>query len=70
LLWRAITFRDEREALVYDEHDDDLDIETAVSRFCDDLTERGVDFTPPQDPFNDQTWSTLLTQTYLVSAFV
>ncbi|MGA9673742.1 MAG: hypothetical protein WBR28_00300 [Mycobacterium sp.] len=70
LLWRAITFRDEREAHVYDEHEDDLDVETAISRFCDDLTERGIDFTPPQDPFNDQTWSTLLTQTYLVSAFV
>jgi hypothetical protein len=70
LLWRAITFRDEREAHVYDEHEDDLDVETAISRFCDDFTERGIDFTPPQDPFNDQTWSTLLTQTYLVSAFV
>ncbi len=70
LLWRAITLRDEREALAYDEHEDDLDVETAISRFCDDLTERGIDFTPPQDPFNDQTWSTLLTQTYLVSAFV
>jgi len=70
LLWRAITFRDEREAHVYDAHEDDLDVETAISRFCDDLTERGIDFTPPQDPFNDQTWNTLLTQTYLVSAFV
>ena len=70
LLWRAITFRDEREALAYDEHEDDLDVETAISRFCDDLTERGIDFTPPQHPFNDQAWSTLLTQTYLVSAFV
>jgi hypothetical protein len=70
LLWRAITFRDEREAHAYDEHEDDLDVETAISRFCDDLTERGIDFTPPQDPFKDQAWSTLLTQTYLVSAFV
>jgi hypothetical protein len=70
LLWRAITFRDEREAHAYDEHEDDLDVEAAISRFCDDLTDRGIDFTPPQDPFNDQPWSTLLTQTYLVSAFV
>ena len=69
LLWRAITFRDEREAQAYDQHEDDLDVDTAVSRFCDDLTERGIDFTVPQDPCNDQTWSSLLTQTYLVSAF-
>jgi hypothetical protein len=70
LLWRATTFRDEREARAYDEHEDDLDVETAISRFCDDLTERGIDFTTPDDPFNDQAWSTLLTQTYLVSAFL
>lgn len=69
LLWRAITFRDEHEAQVYDGHEDDLDIDTAVSRFCDDLAERGIEFTPPQDPFNDESWSTLLTQTYLASAF-
>jgi hypothetical protein len=70
LLWRAITFRDEHEAHAYDQHEDDLDGETAISRFCDDLTERGIAFTSPQDPFNDEAWSTLLTQTYLVSAFV
>jgi hypothetical protein len=70
LLWRAVTFRDEREARAYDEHEDDLNVETAVSTFCADLTERGIDFTPPQDPFDDQAWSALLTQTYLVNAFL
>ena len=69
LLWRAVTFRNEREARAYDEHRDDLDVETAVSIFCTDLTERGIDFTPPQDPFHDQAWSTLLTQTYLMKAY-
>jgi hypothetical protein len=33
LLWRAVTFPDEREAQAYDEHEDDLDVETAASRF-------------------------------------
>ncbi|BBZ37868.1 hypothetical protein [Mycobacterium conspicuum] len=70
LLWRAITFRDEREAHAYDQHEDDLDVDTAIARFCDDLTERGIAFTPPEDPFNDPAWSSLLTQTYLASAFV
>jgi hypothetical protein len=70
VLWRAITFRDEREARIYDEHEDDLNVETAVATFCADLTERGIDFSPPQDPFNDQGWSALLTQTYLISAFL
>jgi hypothetical protein len=65
-----VRFPDEREAQAYDEHEDDLDVETAVSRFCADLTERGINFSPPQDPFDDQAWSALLTQTYLVSAFL
>jgi hypothetical protein len=70
LLWRAITFRDEREARVYDEHEDDLHIHTAVSMFCADLADRGIDFTPPQDPFKDRAWSTLLAETYLLRAFL
>ena len=70
LLWRAVTFRDEHEARAYDEHRDDLDVETAVSIFSADLTERGIDVTPPQHPFHDQAWSTLLTQTYLMQAFL
>jgi hypothetical protein len=69
LLWRAITFHDQREARAYDEHEDELDVYTAVSMFCADLADRGVCFTPPQDPFKDQAWSTLLTETYLLSAF-
>jgi hypothetical protein len=69
LLWRAITFHDQREARAYDEHEDDLDVDTAVSMFCADLADRGICFTPPQDPFKDQAWSTLLTETYLLSAF-
>ena len=70
LLWRAITFRDEREARTYDEHEDDLDVDTAIAIFCADLNERGIDFTPPEDPFDDEAWSTVLTQTYLLSAFL
>ena len=27
LLWRAVTFPDEREAQAYDEHEDDLDVD-------------------------------------------
>jgi hypothetical protein len=34
LLWRALTFRDQRAARIYDQHEDDLDIGTAVEMFC------------------------------------
>ncbi|RDH79674.1 hypothetical protein DVS77_05555 [Mycolicibacterium moriokaense] len=70
LLWKAITFRDDDEARIHDEHEDDLDIDTAVSMFCKDLADRGVDFAPPRHPFQDQAWSALLTQTYLRTAFL
>jgi hypothetical protein len=69
LLWRAVTFQDEREARAYDEHEHDLDVDTAVSIFCKDLADRGIAFTRPDDPFNDETWSTVLAQTYLMTAF-
>ena len=69
LLWRAETFNDHREARVFDEHQDDLDVDTAVSIFCKDLADRGIAFAPQNDPFNDTAWSTVLGQTYLLSAF-
>jgi hypothetical protein len=69
LLWKARTFRDDDEALVFDEHQDDLDIDTVVSIFCKDLAERGIPFAVPDDPLHDDAWSTALGQTYLVNAF-
>ena len=64
------TFRDEAEARAYDEHGDDLDIDTAVAMFCKYLSDRKIDSTPPTDPFKDQEWSALLTETYLLQAFL
>jgi hypothetical protein len=69
LLWRATTFRDEREARVYDNHEDDLDLDTAMSMFCADLTTRGETFAVPHDPFNDEDWRNLLTRVYLLAAY-
>jgi hypothetical protein len=69
LLWRATTFRDEREARVHDDHEDDLDVDTAVSMFCADLTDRGETFAPPDDPLHDADWRNLLTRVYLLAAY-
>ena len=38
--------------------------------FCKDLSDRGIDFTPPTDPFKDQAWSAVLPETYLLQAFL
>jgi len=42
---------------------------TVISIFCADLADRGIAFTRPDDAFNDEAWSTLLAQTYLIGAF-
>ncbi len=69
LLWRATTFRDEREARVYDQHEDDLDLDTAMSMFCADLTIRGETFAVPDDPLGDEGWRNLLTRVYLLAGY-
>jgi hypothetical protein len=65
LLWKAITFADEHAASVYDQHDDDLDLDTVASVFAADLTRRGVAFDEPEDIRSDQPWAKVLTTTYM-----
>jgi hypothetical protein len=65
LLWKAITFADERAAFVHDEHEDDLDLDTVVSIFAADLARREVAFVEPDDPRADAQWAKTLTSVYL-----
>ena len=65
LLWKALTFANEDAARVYDEHEDDLDVDTIVSVFADDLAKRGLRVDAPEDPLADPTWSKVLTATYM-----
>jgi hypothetical protein len=69
ILWRAETFHDEREARAFDEHDDDLDLDTVVTIFSKDLKDRGVSFKEPDDPLRDDAWSAVLAENYLMKAF-
>jgi hypothetical protein len=65
LLWKAITFVDERVAFVHDEHEDDLDLDTVVSIFAADLARREVAFVEPDDPRADAQCAKTLTSVYL-----
>ena len=65
ILWKALTFRDAREARVYDDHEDDLDLATIVSTVRADLAVRGHPVAEPADPFHDREWSQLLTSVYV-----
>lgn len=64
LLWKAITFADERAAIIHDDHEDDLDLDTVVSIFAADLARREVAFVEPQDACADARWAKLLTSVY------
>ena len=64
ILWKALTFGDEREARVYDDHEDDLDVATMVDILRADLAERGNVVEEPSDPYRDPKWSQVLTSVY------
>ncbi len=64
ILWKAVVFADPREAAVFDDHADDLDIATVVDVFRRDLARRGVDAAAPDDPFTDRSWITALSEAY------
>jgi hypothetical protein len=70
ILWRAETFQDESDASVFDDHDDDLDLDKVVSIFSKDLKDRGISFKTPDDPLHDDAWSALLAENYLMKSFM
>jgi hypothetical protein len=64
ILWKALTFSDERAARVYDDHEDDLELATIVDLLRADLRERGHVVGEPSDPYRDPEWSRVLTSVY------
>ncbi len=66
LLWKAVTFADERAADVYDNHEDDLTLREIVSTFSADLAGRGLPSQEPTDPFRDPEWAKVLAGVYMV----
>jgi hypothetical protein len=63
---KALTFRDEREARVYDGHEDDLALASVVDKLRADLARRGHQVEEPSDPYRDAAWSQLLTSVYML----
>jgi hypothetical protein len=53
LLWKAVMFRDEEDARVYDQHLDDLDLDTAVDIMCEGAKACGVPVARPANPLRD-----------------
>jgi len=63
-LWKANIFKDEKEAAIFDQHDNDLDYHTAFQMLTDDLRKRGHKSEDPSDPMNDLEWRKLLYSVY------
>ena len=67
ILWKALTFVDDVDARRFDDHEDDLDVDTIVRILRDDLATRGTVVDEPADPFTDPDWARALTSTYIVA---
>jgi hypothetical protein len=67
LLWKALTFADERAAQIYDNHEDDLTIDKVVSIICADLDLQGLLAREPTDPLHDTEWARVLAAAYMPS---
>jgi len=67
ILWKALTFVDAAGARRFDDHEDDLDVETIVRTLRDDLHARGIAVDEPADPFTDPDWSRALAGTYIAA---
>jgi hypothetical protein len=65
LLWKAVTFLDDEAAWVYDNHEDDLELNTIVATFGADLARRGVGVREPSDPLDDPEWAEVLHAAYM-----
>jgi len=65
LSWKADVFATEAEAACVDDHDDDIDLGGVVARFVDDLRERGVAASAPDDPVRDPAFIALLQEHYV-----
>lgn len=66
LSWKATVFTSDDDRRRHDDHLDDLSADVVLARFSEDLAERGVDPTvPDDDPFRDPGFLTRLQDTYM-----
>ena len=63
--WKARVFANARDLDLYRNHDADLTIEEVFDRFYGDLARRGVEFSRPVDPVEDEALMDVLAATYI-----
>jgi hypothetical protein len=64
LLWRGLAFVDDADATRFDDHSDDLDLDTVVDTFLADLHAHDTPCPRPADPLRDPDWMATLTHFY------
>jgi hypothetical protein len=64
LVWKALAFKDEAAAAVYDNHSDDLTLDLVWQVFADDLREQGSKLKVPKDPMGDRAFRAELMTAY------
>ena len=68
IVWKANVFRSETERQRVEDSRSVLTVREMVNIFCQDLTTRGIRFSRPDNPFNDQRWDSILRETYPIYA--
>jgi hypothetical protein len=63
-VWKALVFETQAAADRFDNHADDLTLETIVDTLARALRARGVSFREPQDPLKDGAWQAVLASAY------
>ena len=64
LVWKALAFKDQRAADIYDDHSDDLTQEIIWDTFSDDLKARGSRLTVPKNPLEDRAFRAAILAEY------
>jgi len=63
--WKARVFVSDESERLYRDHIDELTLPVVLGRFGDDLSQRGIDFAPPEDPTLDPDFIELLSRSYM-----
>lgn len=64
LVWKAYVFKDAAHLASFEDKAYDLDLDTVVDIYAEDLEKRGIDAPRPRDPLADPEWRKLIERVY------
>jgi hypothetical protein len=68
ILWKAYCFKDQRAADLFSDPEYNLTPQAVVDIFCEDLKQKGITFSEPEDLQLDVNWMKIIVETYAAPA--